>query len=647
MAKFAYGDFDRRRRKIKIVLSARQPFSGSDVTHNVTLEPLRLDQIDSYLDSFVRSLESVGQPEIERFKKEARISFDERDSLLEFLSQPFNLNCFCWLAWQDWERNGTISTPRSETEFFRFIINRLIEDLNLEDPQGGDLPMGMLRLLLRRMAYDALNSKKGKNSLLVSEAEKLCTHTLSSAYAYLSDEEDYVAIEPDYVRRLLASIAKGTDLLARQEDSYQFPKVRFCEYLAGERIDSDALTSASLENMRHSKLKQMLPSMRYCYGLRIKRNVASYANNVLNGLLSRADQWIAEDVYENGFDWLNAALECFSSGIDANFTENGDVEIEGEGYFAVRKRALEIIAEHGRNISPARRAETISLLLKLGRRPNHSVTVSKIQTLFENLTQMGIVGRWVNVEIPISDEPDAPAREIQVERTPVLVCEYEDFLANHNESDDVWGHSDNVKEHRIDCETISDGEQISPEEIWRHQRRNPGNPVTSVTWYEAVAYAKWMNRKEGDSYEYRLPSEYEVHAISRKLAGDNNSYPWGETLSTGMEAQANWRGAEIGSVCPPGTFPALEVQGPNGPVGKLVDFGSNVRIWALDTADNHAPIWGFNSPVPESQSKLVWGASWIDRKEFFNAMKRGERFNPSIKDPRFGFRLVREPREYK
>lgn len=641
MAKYAYSEFFQKDRHIKIVLSSRQTIAGKDDTHNLAMEPLRLDQIDSYLDSFVRSLASATQQAIEKFKREARISFDERDSLLEFLSQPFNLNWYCWLAWQDWKKNGTIETPRSETEFFRFIINHLIVGLNLQDPNGNDLPMGMLRLLLRRMAYDALNSDDGMNSLRVVEAEKLCAHTLSSAYAYMSDEEDFAQIEPEYVRQLLSTIAAGTDLLARQGDTYQFPKVRFCEYLAGERIDADALTTASLRNMRHSKLKQMLSSIRYCYGLRIKRNVADYANNVLERLLERAKDAVAEEKFEQGFDWLNGALECYGSGIDANFAVDGRSEPETTGYFMVRKHALEMIAEYGKQLEPARRAQTISLLLRLGRRANSSLTVAQIQSLFGELIEAGIASRWVRVSVATSDTPGAPTREIQVERTPVLVCEFEDFLMNHNEADNVWEHADNVDEIRIDSEKIQAGSKISPEEIWRNQRRNPGNPVTSVTWYEAVAYAKWLSRKERDNYVYRLPTEYEMHAISILLAGDMN-HTWGNTLSRGKEAEANWRGAEIGTVCPPGTFPALEVPGPDGPVGKLVDFGSNVRVWTLDTADTGTPVWDFNSHVSNDKQMYVWGASWVDRKEFMNAKKRGERFDPSIKDPRIGIRLVRE-----
>jgi formylglycine-generating enzyme required for sulfatase activity len=53
-------------------------------------------------------------------------------------------------------------------------------------------------------------------------------------------------------------------------------------------------------------------------------------------------------------------------------------------------------------------------------------------------------------------------------------------------------------------------------------------PVVGISWYDAIAYVGWLNRKTGNDDQYRLLTDAEWEYIAR--AGTETIYPWGDTL---------------------------------------------------------------------------------------------------------------------
>ena len=96
-------------------------------------------------------------------------------------------------------------------------------------------------------------------------------------------------------------------------------------------------------------------------------------------------------------------------------------------------------------------------------------------------------------------------------------------------------------------------------------------PVTSVSWEDAKAYAKWLSEKTGKAY--RLPSESEWEYVSR--AGTDTQYWWGEEIGEG-KANCDGCGSEWDnkSTSPVGRFSA------NG--FGLYDTLGNVWEWVED-----------------------------------------------------------------
>lgn len=66
---------------------------------------------------------------------------------------------------------------------------------------------------------------------------------------------------------------------------------------------------------------------------------------------------------------------------------------------------------------------------------------------------------------------------------------------------------------------------------WHDNDWNKANqPVVGVSWYEAVAYCRWLSAQTGKSY--RLPTEAEWERAARHT--DGRTWPWGNEAEVGM-----------------------------------------------------------------------------------------------------------------
>ena len=180
---------------------------------------------------------------------------------------------------------------------------------------------------------------------------------------------------------------------------------------------------------------------------------------------------------------------------------------------------------------------------------------------------------------------------------------------------------------------------------WRHPdgaastaRRD--DPVTQVSWSDAVAYAAWAKR--------RLPTEAEFEYAARGgLSGKR--YAWGDDLKANGSFQANfWQG----------TFPTRNL-GEDGfiglaPVGSfapngygLYDITGNVWEWCADWFDEEyykiSP--GVDPKGPSTgETRVIRGGSWLCSENYCTGYRVAAR-NHTAPDSglnNLGFRCVRE-----
>ncbi|RZS91874.1 formylglycine-generating enzyme family protein [Aquimarina brevivitae] len=177
-------------------------------------------------------------------------------------------------------------------------------------------------------------------------------------------------------------------------------------------------------------------------------------------------------------------------------------------------------------------------------------------------------------------------------------------------------------------------------------------PVTQISWYDAMAYAKWANK--------RLPTEAEYEYAMRAGAA-NTMYPWGDSLVSDVTAYGNFlqgnfpytntgQDGYIGTA-PVGSFP------PNA--YGLYDIAGNVWEWTLDWygADYYKHIsqntqLSYNPKGPtkttevyqqQATNKVVRGGSFLCNDSWCSGYRnaRRMRLSPDSGMQHVGFRCVR------
>jgi formylglycine-generating enzyme required for sulfatase activity len=170
--------------------------------------------------------------------------------------------------------------------------------------------------------------------------------------------------------------------------------------------------------------------------------------------------------------------------------------------------------------------------------------------------------------------------------------------------------------------------------FWQNARFNkPNQPVIGLSWYECVAYCRWLSRQTGRVF--RLPSEAEWEKAAR--GEDGRVYPWGNDfdasrLNAREGEQKVYCSTPIG-ICPTGASPF-----------GLYDCAGNIWEWC-------ATRWG--KPYPYDATEDEWAENYLEGQNL-RALRGGSwnyeadvarcayrfRFEPFGWNDRGGFRLV-------
>jgi len=193
---------------------------------------------------------------------------------------------------------------------------------------------------------------------------------------------------------------------------------------------------------------------------------------------------------------------------------------------------------------------------------------------------------------------------------------------------------------------------------WDHPRWGlPNRPVVGVTWYEAMAYCRWLqeqlqiaNRKsqiangkwqiwrggqletwsgEPATTAVRLPTEAEWEKAARGT--DGRPWPWANEWAAG---KANTDESGIGETSAVGAFPAGA-----SPCGAL-DMAGNVWEWTTSLYRPYPYRSGDGREDPGAEGRrVVRGGSWLFDRRSARCAYRG-RFIPGTFDYYVGLRVV-------
>ncbi|NCC35438.1 MAG: hypothetical protein EOM24_26010, partial [Chloroflexia bacterium] len=137
-------------------------------------------------------------------------------------------------------------------------------------------------------------------------------------------------------------------------------------------------------------------------------------------------------------------------------------------------------------------------------------------------------------------------------------------------------------------------------------------PVTGISWFEAVAYVRWLSEQTG--HEFRLPTEAEWEKAARGT--DGRIWPWGNTWDG---AKLNSNGI-VGQTTPVGQYP--DGTSPYG----ILDMAGNVWEWCATQYGKHYPYqqkdeWK-EAYIEGNAVRVLRGGSWLHDQKFVRASYR-------------------------
>jgi formylglycine-generating enzyme required for sulfatase activity len=166
----------------------------------------------------------------------------------------------------------------------------------------------------------------------------------------------------------------------------------------------------------------------------------------------------------------------------------------------------------------------------------------------------------------------------------------------------------------------------------------PNYPVVMVTWYEAVAFCRWLTERLREAGELgpnqgvALPTEAEWEKAAR--GQDGRIFPWGDEFDA---AKCNVGDTGIGTTSAVGIFPA------GASPYRALDVAGNVLEWVADWygEDYYSQSPTQNPTGPDfGIAKVLRGGSWLYDRWDARCASRFRIF-PGARDLVVGFRCAR------
>ncbi len=213
------------------------------------------------------------------------------------------------------------------------------------------------------------------------------------------------------------------------------------------------------------------------------------------------------------------------------------------------------------------------------------------------------------VKIPSSafiyqDAEHPPLPVFYIARYPVTHAQFQVFIDAGGYQEDRWWQG---LHQRIEA-------PMTPS--WTE----PNAPRETVSWFEAVAFCRWLSAQLG--YGVSLPTEQQWERAARGTKG--MEYPWGNTFQQNF-ANGN---AEIGRTSAVSLYP--QGASPDG----VLDMAGNVWEWCLNeySEPDHCQLSG-------DESRVLRGGSWYYNPAYLRASHRGNS-HPDYRYNFIGLRVV-------
>lgn len=208
----------------------------------------------------------------------------------------------------------------------------------------------------------------------------------------------------------------------------------------------------------------------------------------------------------------------------------------------------------------------------------------------------------------------------QISRYPITVAQYQTFIAAGGYTQRQWWTGAGWSWRRA--------AQVNAPQSYEAIFQTPNHPQVGLSWYEAVAFCRWLSAQLGQKIE--LPNEFQWERAARHL--DGRTYPWGNefaaqhcnTLHTGLSATSAV-----------GIFPSG-----NAACG-AADLAGNVWEWCRTTwysqLADYTPAADLD--LEDAVRRALRGGSFGNAQRFVRCANRHRNY-PDHRAHNVGFRVV-------
>lgn len=557
-----------------------------------------------------------------RLLESARSLFDSRDNAKNRIVQrPLFLNVLCWYV----SATDGVFKRHSfcEDVLDDLIASRAFHEIESRIDEAGASAARAPDIARRLLAWLAHATFTEGGSFGEASSNAAMTNLVRK-----HAEFGLVPLKQKCAEAILNELAAETSLLTVANRKISFAGQHlFCEYLVSEAIESldpDEVVAA-IKDKQADNWKNTLAFAE------ARRRVREDGFPYSSALLSRSQRLSAQRESKAAEQFLTAAISV----LDEN-TDHDLPDIRNE----VRK-AIEVYREGEPHWTLGQRDSLLRKLVPLGSRDIAATQRKAVQSIFDTLLHPRKV--WVECKAP------GLPPGFSMADGHVHVAAYAVFADAEDALDpELWDHVPDVPDVPEIAENALrilgrtyDKPDPATVNIWLSQSRRLGAPVVGVTWYEAVAYCRWLTRKlreDGNLSQdelIRLPTVSEWKAVSA-LCANGRTYPFGNAVSPEV---ANTGLLNLDGPSVIGLFPAC---GPG-----LYDFGSNARCWTVADKEDR-PSWPpkpavryFKQGAPRPDMQRAAGGSWACEDErIFAAALTPQSFDADIRRRIFGFRLA-------
>jgi hypothetical protein len=158
----------------------------------------------------------------------------------------------------------------------------------------------------------------------------------------------------------------------------------------------------------------------------------------------------------------------------------------------------------------------------------------------------------------------------------------------------------------------------------------PNAPRDRVSWYEAVAFCRWLSHATGRAHA--LPSEQQWERVARDP--DGRLYPWGPDYAAGR-ANANESRRGLAGAVSLGRTSAVGIYPGGASVDGVLDLAGNVWEWCANEFGNPRKL----APTGDA-TRVLRGGSWVNGPKNLRTTARDEQ-RPDFRGYQTGFRICR------